>query len=68
MCTRCFENIDTDILTFFQSSDHDNNSINSDNKYSYSYSDYNSYDELLEPYISYYNDLYINERGNHTNN
>ena len=68
MCKWCFENIDTDITNFFQYSDHDKNSSNIKNEASDADSDSNSYDELLEPYISYDNDLPINEIGNHTNN
>ena len=52
----------------FQCPEHDKNSSNNCNKYSDAGSDYNSYDELLEPYILDYNDIHINERGNHTNN
>ena len=60
MCKRCFENLDTEITNFFQPSDHDNNSINNDNEASDTYYDSNSYDELLDPYISYENDLQTN--------
>ena len=60
MCTRCFENIDTDILTFFQSSDHDKNYIINENEASDTDSDYNSEDEILETCISDDNDLQMN--------
>ena len=60
ICNRCFENIDTNITTFFQCPEHDKNSSNNCNKYSDAGSDYNSYDELLEPYILDYNDIHIN--------
>ena len=63
-----FENIDTDITTFFQSSDLDYNHSNHENEASNADSDYNSDDELLDPYLSDDNDLQINERGNRTNN
>ena len=60
MCKRLFENIYIDIITFVQYSDHDTNSSNNYNEAIDSDSDYNSYDELLEPYILDYNDIHIN--------
>ena len=43
-------------------------SSNNDNEDSDADSDYNSDDELIEPYISDDNYLQMNKRGNHTNN
>ena len=68
MCKRCFENIHTDITTFVQYSNHDNNYSNNENEASGAGSDSNLDDELLETYILDDNDLHMNERGNHTNN
>ena len=63
-----FEDLDTYITTFFQSSDHDINYSNNYNKASNADYDYNSYDELLEPYISCKNYPQMNEIGNPTSN
>ena len=68
MCERWFQNIDTDLPTFFQSSDHDKSSSNNENEASDEYSDSNSNDELFDPYLSDDNDLQMNEGCNHTNN
>ena len=68
MCKRYFESIDTDITTFAQSSDDDKNYINTKNEASDIDYDSNSDDKLLDPHLSDDNDLYMNERCNHTNN
>ena len=68
MCKRCLKNIDTDITIFVQYLDHDNNYSNNYNQDSNSGYDSNLNDGLLEPYLSDYNDLQINEIGNHNKN
>ena len=67
MCKRWFENLDTDITNFVQSSDRNKKSINNYNESSDADCDSNSDYELLEPYISDENYPHTIERGNHTN-
>ena len=52
ICKRYFEIIDTDITTFVQSSDQDKNYSNNENEASDEDYDYNSDDEILDPYLS----------------